>query len=83
MSNLSPGAEMARKELERVKNNIPVPQGSATLPTKRLQRAVVDTEQEIAVQVLYSTIVFRPNQELKDPRLITIAKENGIPIRYK
>lgn len=47
------------------------------------QKVMVDIEREQAVTVLYSTVVFRPNQVLKDARLIQIAEENGIPLRYK
>lgn len=83
MGNLPPSAEMAKREQDRLLEQKNIPAGDATVPTKRLARAVVDTEQEIAVQVLYSTVVFRPNQEIKDARLLQIAKDHGVPIRYK
>lgn len=48
--------------------------------------AIVDLEREQAVQVLYSTMVFKPNQRLhpvRDKRLIEVAEQNGIPLRYQ
>jgi hypothetical protein len=48
--------------------------------------AIVDLEREQAIQVLHSTMVFRPNQKLhpvKDARLIQVAEDNGIPLRYR
>lgn len=48
--------------------------------------AIVDSDREIPVQVLYSTIVFRPNQRInpeKEPRLLQTAIDNDIPLRYQ
>lgn len=81
--SLNPSAEMAIREKERVDEKMPTYVGLKTDPVRKAPRAVVDLEKEMAVQVLYSTIIFRPNQEIKDPRLLEIAKENGVPLRYK
>jgi hypothetical protein len=59
------------------------PVGRQPVPTKQTPKATVDLEQEIAIQSLYSTVVFKPNQVIKDPRLLQLARDNGIPIRYK
>ncbi len=45
--------------------------------------AIVDEEREVSVQVLYSTVTFRPGQQLKDARLLQIAQDNGIRLRYR
>lgn len=45
--------------------------------------AYVDEEREIAVQVRYSTVIFRPNERITDQRLLDLAKHHNIALRYK
>lgn len=70
-----------QKPAATAKVNIPV--GHQPVPTKQTPRAVVDIEQEISIQSVYSTVTFKPNQVIKDARLLQLAKDHGIPIRYK
>lgn len=47
---------------------------------------IVDEDREVSVMVLYSTVTFRPNQllrEIRDKRLIEVAKDNGIRLRAR
>lgn len=56
---------------------------TVTPKVERAKEVIVDEERSVSIQVLYSTITFRPNQKLRDARLIELAKEYGISLRYK
>lgn len=63
------------------KTSTPVASAS---PTKEREKvAIVDEEREVSIQVLYSTVTFRPGQKLTDKRLLQLAEEHNIAIRYK
>jgi len=46
--------------------------------------AVVDEDREIAVQVLHSSVIFRPKQRIQphETKLLELAKAQGIRLRY-
>lgn len=56
------------------------PQKAPPAAPKREKRIVVDELRDVAVQVLSTTVVFRPGQVLSG-HLIQLARDNNIQIR--
>lgn len=57
---------------------------STTSPIREREPIViVDEERDVPVSSLYSTVIFHPGERLKDKRLIELAKEHNIALRYK
>lgn len=75
-----------RNDHLQAKTSTPIAQTSPPVRREREKQFLVDEDREIAVTVLYSTVIFRPNQMLleeRDKRLIDIARDNGIRLRIR
>jgi hypothetical protein len=61
----------------------PVAKEVPKVVTKRPRVIIVDEPVERSIQVLYSTVIFRPGQVLQGDHQIQLAEEHGILIRER